>query len=44
MVGMTADAIADGLEPEDETEQPREHARLGEYRLVDAAIASPTRR
>ena len=31
---MTADAIADGLEPEDETEQPREHARLGEYRLV----------
>ena len=32
--GMTADAIADGPEPEDETEQPREHARLGEYRLV----------
>ncbi len=32
---MTADAIADGPEPEDdETEQPREHARLGEYRLV----------
>ena len=32
---MTADAIADGLEPEDdEIEQPREHARLGEYRLV----------
>src|SRR6478735_9081957 len=32
---MTADAFADGPEPEDdETEQPREHARLGEYRLV----------
>jgi serine/threonine protein kinase len=32
---MTADAIADGPQPEDdETEQPREHARLGEYRLV----------
>jgi serine/threonine protein kinase len=32
---MTADAIADGSQPEDdETEQPREHARLGEYRLV----------
>ena len=32
---MTADAIADGPEPEDdETLQPREHARLGEYRLV----------
>ena len=32
---MTADAIADGLEPEDdETPQPREHTRLGEYRLV----------
>jgi predicted Ser/Thr protein kinase len=31
---MTADAIADGPEPEDETEQPREHTRLGEYRLV----------
>ena len=32
---MTADAIADGPEPEDdETPQPREHARLGEYRLV----------
>ena len=32
---MTADAIADGPEPEDdETQQPREHARLGEYRLV----------
>ncbi len=32
---MTADAIADGPQPEDdETLQPREHARLGEYRLV----------
>ena len=32
---MTADAIADGPEPEDdETEQPPVHARLGEYRLV----------
>ena len=32
---MTADAFADGPEPEDdETAQPREHARLGEYRLV----------
>ncbi|HYN67887.1 MAG TPA: serine/threonine-protein kinase, partial [Ornithinibacter sp.] len=32
---MTADAIADGPEPEDdETLHPREHARLGEYRLV----------
>ena len=32
---MTADAIADGFGPEDEeTEQPREHTRLGEYRLV----------
>ena len=31
--GMTADAIADGSEPED-TEQPREFTRLGEYRLV----------
>ncbi len=32
---MTADAIADGPEPEDdETQQPREHTRLGEYRLV----------
>ena len=33
--GMTADAFADGPEPEDdETLQPREHTRLGEYRLV----------
>ena len=32
---MSADAIADGPEPEDdETPQPREHTRLGEYRLV----------
>ncbi len=32
---MTADAIADGPEPgDDETLQPREHTRLGEYRLV----------
>src|SRR6478609_912502 len=32
---MTADAFADGPEPEDdETEQPPVHARLGEYRLV----------
>ena len=32
---MTADAIADGPEPEDDdTRQPREHTRLGEYRLV----------
>jgi predicted Ser/Thr protein kinase len=32
---MTADAFADGSEPEDdETEQPPVHARLGEYRLV----------
>ncbi|MFL6167332.1 MAG: serine/threonine-protein kinase, partial [Ornithinibacter sp.] len=32
---MTADAIADGPEPEDdETLQPREFTRLGEYRLV----------
>src|SRR3954451_8961730 len=32
---MTADALADGPEPEDdETLQPREHTRLGEYRLV----------
>ncbi len=32
---MSADAIADGPEPEDdETEQPPVHARLGEYRLV----------
>ena len=30
---MTADAIADGSEPED-TEQPREFTQLGEYRLV----------
>ena len=30
---MTADVIADGSEPED-TELPREHTRLGEYRLV----------
>ena len=30
VVGMTADAFADGPEPEDdETEQPPEHARLG---------------
>ena len=32
-MGMTADAIADGPMPE-EPEQPREHARLGQYRLV----------
>ncbi|HSO65141.1 MAG TPA: serine/threonine-protein kinase, partial [Ornithinibacter sp.] len=32
---MTADAIADGPGPdEEEAEQPREHARLGPYRLV----------
>ena len=31
---MTADAIADGPAPEEESEQPREHARLGQYRLV----------
>ena len=32
---MTADAIADGPGPdEEEAEQPRDHARLGPYRLV----------
>ena len=33
---MTADALADGPLPEDfeELEEPREHARLGQYRLV----------
>src|SRR5690349_2706547 len=31
---MTADAIADGPQPEDEFDELREHARLGEYRLV----------
>ena len=31
---MTADAIADGPAPEEEPEQPQEHARLGQYRLV----------
>ena len=31
---MTADAIADGPTPEEDPEQPGEHARLGEYRLV----------
>ena len=33
---MSADAIADGSDADErgETEQPREHARLGEYRLV----------
>ena len=33
---MSADAIADGHDADerDEPEQPREHARLGEYRLV----------
>ena len=33
---MTADAIADGPVPDDaeELEEPREHTRLGQYRLV----------